>query len=181
MHLVIGGDGLIGGALCKELGARNLEYLATTRRVHSNLLPPPPQIPAAVPFDLREAATADLPIGPMEDDGIVYLVAAVAGFGKCQTNPDAWRVNVDGPLRLAERLWRCFFVFISSDVVEMPGSDAYQTQKRYVELYFRLAGGMIIRPALVAPGRVGELAKVIVDEGLARQPGGLRWPGMERF
>lgn len=177
MHLVIGGDGLIGKALCTELREREIEFIATSRRI--------PLLQSdrfqMFPLDLREAATADLPLGPMAEDGIVYLVAAVAGFGKCQTNPDAWRINVDGPLRLAERLWRCFFVFISSDVVEMPGSDAYQTQKRYVELYFRLTGGMIIRPGLVAPGRVGELAKVIVDEGLARKPGGLRWPSLERF
>ncbi len=174
MHLVIGGDGTIGMALCAELRKREIEFMATSRRM--SIAPKDRYM-----FDLRNAATADLPLGPMAEDGVVYLVAAVAGFGRCQTNPDAWRVNVDGPIRLAERLWRCFFVFISSDVVEMPGSDAYQTQKRYVELYFRLAGGMIIRPSLVSPDCAGELAKVIVDGGLARRPGGLRWPSLERF
>lgn len=168
MHLVIGGNGLIGTALCAEIRGRGLPCVGTSRR-QGDL--------KCIPHDLRITDPDWVPNPAGQVDGTVYLVAAIVGFGPCETNPESWMINVDGPIMLA-RLYKdvgAFIVFISSDVVEMPGAAAYQIQKRQVEAYIHSIDGAIIRPSKVAPERAGELAKVIVDVGLARKPGVTRW------
>lgn len=159
LHLVIGGDGLIGGALCKELASRNLEFNATSRRPR-----------ARWPFDLLD----------MKDElppcSIVYIVAAFTGFAKCEGNTKAWRANVDAPIHIArDRCWNAFIVFMSSEAVEW-SSSAYARQKAQAEAYFNVAGGAIIRPAKITSDTVGEFAKFAVDVAEAKQRGVFRWP-----
>lgn len=169
MHLVIGGDGLIGTALCGELYMRALPYAATSRGDDRG---------GKIKFNLR---APDMRVLPSDAD-IIYLVAAIAGFGACKTNPDAYRVNVDGPRALIRRFPKAFFVHVSSDVVEMPGVSEYQEHKKAVEAMVDRVNGAVVRPEHVKSSELAaDLARVIVDEGLARIPGGLRWPSHERF
>lgn len=170
MHLVIGATGLIGTALCDELGRRNLPFKGTTRY-------PGCEHPWLIGFDLRFPSVAALP-----ECSVLYLVAAIAGFGPCEDNQNAWRINVDANNELIDRYPDAFVVFISSDVVEKTGAAFYQLTKREIEQSVRAVRGARIRPErVVGLLRAGQLAKVIVDEGLARRPGGLRWPSLERF
>ena len=168
MHLVIGGHGLIGTALCSELAARGIRHQGTSRRNPDG---------GMILFDLAGANMwnniAMLPLPA--DVKAIYLVAAVVGYSACEKNPFSWLINVDGTIALARHYHRSFPVFISSDVVEMSGTAAYQVQKRTVESYIHSIDGAIIRPGRVAPERAGELAKVIVDVRLARRPGVTRW------
>lgn len=169
MHLVIGGTGTVGTALCGELYKRGLNYTATSRSGDRG---------GKIKFDLRDPDMMALPPNP----DAIYLVAAVAGFGPCETDRDAYRVNVDGPRALIRRFPKAFFIFISSDVVEMPGSASYQVHKRAVEEMIDRIGGAVVRPARVTSSYyAGELAKWIVSTGLGRRHGGSRWPSLELF
>ncbi len=176
MHLVIGGDGLIGRAVCHELSWREIEFGATSRRIpllqsrHFSMFP----------LDLLDAAqTSTFPqmafVPP--DTGVVYLVAAVPGHLKCKGNPESGWINRDAPIALAQFYRDCFVVFLSSDVVDKDDwmGSPYRAHKEAVENYINCIRGAIIRPTKVAADRAGELAKVIVDVGLARKAGVTRW------
>jgi nucleoside-diphosphate-sugar epimerase len=164
MHLVIGGHGLIGTALCNELRTRGLPFQGTHRFD-----------PMMIYLDLRDPKN-----WPSISVSVVYLVAAIPGFPKCEGNRDSWVVNVDAPIALARHFHhgggatQAFPVFLSSDTVEWSNA-AYPRQKAQVEAYINSIDGAIIRPSKVAPERAGELAKVIVDVGLSRKPGVTRW------
>lgn len=169
IHLVIGGLGLIGTALCAELEARKQDYRATTRRRDAVGGP-------LLYLDLAAVAAPDLPRpeAALPRAEVLYLVAAMTKFQECEGNPLSWQVNVDAPIRLAQRYRFSCVVFISSDSVEWCG-NAYAREKAQVEAFIQSIGGVIVRPARVAPERVGELAKVIVDAGTTRKPGVIRW------
>lgn len=163
-HLVIGGCGLIGTALCDELRDRGQDFVATTRR-----------------RDLVRGAMLHLDLADMAGDidqlpraEVVWLVAAMPKFAECEGNPTAWQVNVDAPIRLAQRFRHQCVIFLSSESVEWcPG--AYARQKAQVEAFMQSITGIIVRPAKVAPERAGELAGLIVDAAERRVPGVIRW------
>lgn len=161
MHLVIGGRGLIGTAVCQDICERKLSFDYTTR----------------VDFDLRRLDFCNAP--SIDVGSVVYLVAAIPGFKACKHNPDSWIVNRDAPIAIARHYKsRAFIVFISSDVVDKQYDweySAYPRQKAEVEAYINSIDGAIIRPTKVPPERASELAKVIVDVGLSRRPGVTRW------
>ena len=85
--LVVGGDGLIGGALVARLRETGHEVLATSRRPG-----------AEWPLDLAAApASWTLP-----DADAVVICAAIARLAACEQNPGvAARVNVRAPAALA--------------------------------------------------------------------------------
>jgi dTDP-4-dehydrorhamnose reductase len=170
MHLVVGSRGLVGSALCARLVERDIKYIGTTRQtpgereIHCDL--------CSTSFeDLRARLRARSP----EFVDAVYLVAAMPKFAACEGSALAWHVNVDAPLAIAaERLG--FAVFVSSDAVENMGNTAYARQKAHVEAVLLGRGGAaIVRPGRVLPERVSELADLMIDVGLKRQPGVTRW------
>ncbi len=168
MHLVIGGTGLIGSAVCAQLAYRCIDFRWTTRIGGFG----------TIPLDL---ANLNFDAMPPTVDGALFLIAARTGYSPCEDDPASWRVNADAPIAITKHYVETSFptpfpVFISSDVVEKSGCSAYQTQKRFAEAYMSTINGAIIRPARVDHEAVGELAKVIVDVGLARKPGVTRWP-----
>lgn len=163
MHLVIGAHGLIGTALCKELGAHNIAYMATTRRRSDDGS-------KMVPFDLLKADTMPLPAAE-----VIYLVAAMAGFAACEGSAESHRVNVDAPIALARRYRKSFVVYISSDAVEWCGGTAYARQRADVESYIQAIDGGIVRASRVAPNRADELANFIIGVAETRKVGLTRW------
>ena len=169
MHLVIGGDGLVGSALRSKLNSRHLAWQATSRRAI-----PTEAWPGPVLLDL---AAIDWQYLPMITRGTVYLVAYMSKFIDCESNPLAWRVNVDAQIELARQYSRhgAFVVFISSEAVEKAGGTAYGRQKAHVESYMRTIDAAIIRPSRIPPNRVDYFAKVVVDIGVERKPGLMRW------
>lgn len=166
MHLVIGGDGLVGSALCAQLKARHLAWLATTRRNAS--------APRAF-LDLAQPIDPDA-LPWVEADSTIYLVAASPSFEACEGNRTAWRVNVDAPIAIAQHYAvRSFVVFISSDAVEYMGGTAYARMKAHAESVMHFIGAAIVRPGRLA-GRAAEFANYLVDIGTAKEPGVFRWP-----
>jgi nucleoside-diphosphate-sugar epimerase len=169
MHLVIGGDGLIGRAVCAELKDRSILFRFSSRRKGADLY-----------LDLLDCAqTATFPKMPFAspDNDTVFLIAAQTGFAACQHSRESWYANRDAPRAIAQFYRYNFIVFISSDVVDQDEwfTSAYAMQKREVEATITSLFGAIIRPSKVTPERAPELAKLIVDVGLARRPGVTRW------
>ena len=113
MHLIIGGKGLVGSALRRELDRRGLPYSSTTRRTGS---------PSMLRLDLADLPPYQQLPPPAE---YVWLVAAIPTFQEAEQNPLAWRVNVDAPIELARhyRLFNSTIVFISSNAVEWAGGN----------------------------------------------------------
>ena len=159
MHLVIGGDGLLGSALCTRLGAQGYKWAATTRRFDSGFL------------DLSQ------PIGVLPPANVVYIVAAVPKIYECESNPLTWTINADAPIAIARQMAErgSFVVFVSSSAVETAGHLAYARQKAQVESYINTINGAIIRPSQIAPDRAPHLANFMIDIGLSRIRGVYRW------
>ena len=130
--LVVGGDGLVGAALAARLAARGRRVLATTRRAER-----------AGP--LRPLLDLGMPDAFAVPDGVdrACIVAATTNYGRCETDPDAWRINVEAIPRLAARLLEhgLRVSFVSTNTVfggerPWPGEDdphapgiAYAAQK----------------------------------------------------
>lgn len=182
MHLVIGGNGLIGSAVRAELGRRGIEHRCTTRRSRD-----PFDDPLDLRLDLLHLEEAQLP-----EASHVYLIAAITGFAVCEGNPEAWRANVDAPIAIArtyrDRTYRgrhfhgspVGIVFVSSDAVEW-SSSAYARQKAQAEAYMQSVDVAIVRPARVLPATAADFAGFLVDIALSSRPGVARWwPRMAR-
>jgi nucleoside-diphosphate-sugar epimerase len=168
-HLLIGGDGLVGRALCAEIPS--IAY--TSRRRDT----------AGIKFDLLDDP-ASLP-----DADTVYLVAGVPSFMACEAGPTSWLVNVDGVIAVAERYrapvvdekfdgvpWGyTFLVYVSSNCVETAGGTALARQKAHVESYMRTRLAAIVRPAKITPETAPKFARFLASIGEARKPGVYRW------
>ncbi len=170
--LVVGGDGLIGGAVraqlmwqLKEKDAD--ELIVTTRR--------PGRANGKNVFYL------DLAKPPMElpkDVSLVFLCAGINGFRECAISL-SWRTNVDGVLEVAERLSAdldAFVVYISTSAVEW-SCEPYALQRQAVEQGLRAVcyRRAIIRPEKVTPENVIGFAQYVVDIGLHHHMGLHRW------
>lgn len=108
--LVVGGDGLIGGAVAARLRAGGGAVIATTRRS------------GAISGSDFRLDLADDPGGwpELPEVDAAVLCAAVARLGECEADPAASRrVNVDGALALARRLADrgSYVLLLSSDKV----------------------------------------------------------------
>lgn len=116
-YLVVGGDGLIGGAIAHLLAGQSSEVYRTSRR--------PATSPAVVSLDLAspDCSIERAPGMPRLLDGdpwIVFLAAAVARYDQCAADPAAARrINVVNLARIAEELLGrgAFLVFLSTNAV----------------------------------------------------------------
>ena len=177
MHLVIGGDGMVGTALRHELERRHLPWTASTRRGHFISTVDWPQ---RIFIDLAAHDFRDWNL-PVIVKGTVYLVAAMTRFVDCESNPIAWRVNVDGPIALAQNYSKrgAFVVFISSEAVEKASATAYGRQKAFTESYMHAIDAAIVRPSKIPVDQADAFASAVVDIGTARKPGLTRWKASE--
>lgn len=161
-HLVIGGRGLVGTALCSRLAAKGIEYHATTRQKPRE---------GEFYFDL---ASSEMPDELMSFD-VIYIVAAMSKFAACEGSSLAWQVNVDTPLRIALS-GNGFPIFVSSSAVENMAHTAYGRHKAHVEAVMLARGnGAIVRPSQIVPARANEVADLLIDIGHKLKPGLTRW------
>ena len=117
---MVGGDGLIGGAVAARLRAAGGPVIATTRR------------PGVITNNVFHLDLADDPSAwpELPEVDAAVLCAAVARLGACEADPAASRrVNVDGTLALARRLAAqgSYVLLLSSDKV-FDGTGAARTR-----------------------------------------------------
>jgi dTDP-4-dehydrorhamnose reductase len=126
--LVVGGDGLIGGALGKYLEERGKSICRTTH--------PAGAIDGALGLDLSDLDHYPATMGELESLALtgrltVFLAAAISGYDQCENNPIASRrINVTNTHLLTQRLLAqgAFVVFLSSNAVfsgeQVPTEDS---------------------------------------------------------
>lgn len=161
---IIGGDGMVGTALCRALLERGRPFTATSRR---RPLPPGRSF-----LDLAEPKVCQ---GLRAD--VLYLVAAVSRVCECEAGPLTYQVNARAPILLARHYlaYGSFVVFISTDLVERASHLAYARQKERVEIYLEDKNAAVISAARIAPERADEFARFVVDIAASRQCGVTRW------
>ena len=145
--LVIGGSGLIGSALVKELSEAGHEVSAPKSSEHFQGA-----------FDAAFLCFGIKGIKPNEVDRV-----------------KSWRVNVDKALihGLALLRYGAKLVYVSSDAVEWLDSH-YTRQKALVEVGLLAAGEpVIVRPSTVTKERAPEFARFMI--GLIDKPGIHYW------
>jgi len=107
--LVVGGDGLIGRALCQQFEADGQDVIATSRRLDA-------RSGWRLHLDLGKPGEWRLP----ESCRAAVLCAAATNLAFCRDHPDeARRINVDHTLKLARELSArsAFLVFLSTNQV----------------------------------------------------------------
>ncbi len=171
VHLIIGGRGLVGSALCREMTRRELQWRSTSRHGHD-------------PWRGSQYGTEYLDLAHLPDDtseypapaNFIYLVAANAKLAECERDPLAWRVNVDAPIALARYYhYGSHIIYISSDAVETCSGTAYGRQKAAAETYMQVVNATIVRPSRIPPERAEEFAGFVIDAALKLRSGVLRW------
>jgi len=106
VQLVVGADGLIGGAIARRASRQGTAVVATSRRPNSS------------EFQLDLADPPRIWMGPPVS--VVYLCAALTKLDSCERDPaGSARINVEGTLRFAElmRSQGAFAVFFSTNHV----------------------------------------------------------------
>jgi dTDP-4-dehydrorhamnose reductase len=114
--LVVGGDGLIGGELVRQLRDRSWEVVGTRHRTVTD---------AEVAFDLADDPAVLLNTPPVrrlrfEQSWVVFLAAAVTGYARCEQDPVATRrINVNNAVKLTRTLVQsaAFVVYPSSSAI----------------------------------------------------------------
>jgi dTDP-4-dehydrorhamnose reductase len=167
VHVIIGGDGLLGAALRDLLTQSGTDYIATSRRVGANI-----PWPRSFYFDLAQ------PIPELPPGEVVYIVAAIPHIVTCERDPVTWTVNADAPIAIAKQYAARgeFVVFVSSDAVTHADSFTYGKQKTYAEAYMNTINAAIIRPRRFTKTTADILAAFIWDVGNKRLPGVFKWP-----
>lgn len=170
--LVIGGGGLLGGKLVLHLRGAGHHVTATTR--HAD------QVSDSRLFlDMLSPRAFEFPDGVTFD--AMYLVAAVTGIMRCETDTRTWQVNADAPVELARKVQfmrladRPHIVFVSSDAVEQAPQLAYAQQKAYAESIILGWGGTVVRPARIPPDQIQGLLALLLQVGAERHGGVFRW------
>ena len=111
--LVTGAGGFIGGALVKTLQELDQDVMGTTREV----------------LDLL--ALGDLSRFGHQD--VVYLCGGKTRFIDCESDPTAYRINVDAQLAIARHFLGAKIIYLSSEAVERGLHTNYGMHKALVE------------------------------------------------
>ena len=151
--MVIGANGRIGSAMCKELAARKRAFIGTTRQT----------------LDV----TAPGVIPPCD---VAYLCAAQLRTDPAIAVPDEWAINVDGTIEVAKRLHDkgAFVVFLSSRAVESR-NDEYTRMKKIVEKSVDVMDGAIVRLATVNERLLPDAVNTLLAVGDDRIKGLTVW------
>jgi dTDP-4-dehydrorhamnose reductase len=107
-YLVVGGDSLVGAELFRVLESRGHAAYGSTRRRET-------VAGRRVFLDFESSA----PFRAPEGVGYAFLVGAATNYERCETDPAAWRINVESIPRLAAALLEqgVFVTFISTNSV----------------------------------------------------------------
>lgn len=138
--IVVGGDSFLGTSLISQLKDQGHNVVSTTRRKDALSFD-------KVFLDIRESDNFKI----SEGVDCVFIVAGVTNYGQCETDPEAWGVNVEAIPHLASRFLKAgsFVYFISTNSVfggdhPWPGEDdlhypniAYSRQKSESEVAIR--------------------------------------------
>jgi dTDP-4-dehydrorhamnose reductase len=130
--LVVGGDSFLGIRLISHLKQKGHKVTATTRRKDT-------LSSDRIFLDIRDPGNFPIP----ESVECVFIVAGVTNYGQCETDPEAWSVNVESIPYLASQFLKTgiFVFFVSTNSVfggghPWPGEDdphyptiAYSRQK----------------------------------------------------
>ena len=123
-NLVIGGDSFIGQALAIHLACGS-----TSRRPGTHQ-----EKKCDVIFD-----------NPTWWARKVFMCAAVKGYGTCERDPDAYRVNVDAPTRIARAMPpESKFIFLSSKSVRTALHTNYAMMKALAEQGLLAIGNTVV-------------------------------------
>ena len=106
--LVVGGDSLVGGGVCRALQRRGHPMFSTTRRRAT-------VGESRVYLDFEDLEALSLP----EAVTYVFVVAAATNYERCEVDPRAHHINVELIPRLVGRLLerKVFVTFISTNAV----------------------------------------------------------------
>lgn len=109
---VVGATGLLGDHLMREAESRGLDVLGTflTNRQKGG---------SFSRMDITDGSEVRAVLGRFRPEGVI-LTAAVSDVDQCELNPnEAWRVNVEGTLNLAEFCaeLECPLLLVSTDYV----------------------------------------------------------------
>jgi dTDP-4-dehydrorhamnose reductase len=154
--LVIGAGGKIGSALVGALREAGHEVQGTTRK-ELNLL----DVPETLAFQ----------------PDVIYICAASTRFIDCETDPQAYKVNVDGPIEVAKRFGYAKIVYLSSESVDKALHTNYGMHKALAEIGLRaVCDPRIARLGRVDPHTMSGVCNFLV--GLAdSKPGVYHWKG----
>ena len=156
--LVIGATGKIGEKLTQALRAAGHDVVTPTRK-ELDLL--------ALPADLFTVA---------DNVDVVYICAAMTRFIDCESNPDAYRVNVDAAVEIARQYRYAKVIYLSSEAVEKALHTNYGLHKALAEQGIR----GVCTPTIARLGKVDnnnmEGAVMFLVELAAKPPGLYRWP-----
>jgi dTDP-4-dehydrorhamnose reductase len=151
--LVIGADGYIGGALVKTLKLRGHQVEITTQAT-CDLLDLPTSLPPA---------------------NVVFICAAKSKIMDCESHPDAWRINVDAPPRIAKMCNGARIVYLSSEAVEVAGHTAYGLQKQFAEEKLqRVSDPIIVRFGRITDAKLEEFCDYLISL-MDKRPDIYRW------
>ncbi len=108
-NLVFGADSFLGAELIKVLEQQKRNVIGTTRRMSA-------VSDSRVFVDLCDD---DLNFNVPRGVNYAYLLAGTWNYGECETDPDAWKVNVVNMARFAKQLLEqgVFVTFISTNTV----------------------------------------------------------------
>lgn len=155
--LIVGGDSFLGRHLHAHIGGEFTSRRAGAKNYFDYLWSSPSSLPAA---------------------RVIYLVGGITKFKPCETDPDAYRINVDAQVAIAAHHEASHIVYVSSEAAEWPNQTAYGAQKRACELalmaicYKRLS---IVRPGQIRADNVNEVCALIADVANERRTGVARW------
>ncbi len=156
--LVVGGDGLIGGALKSFFEP---DVIATSRRQNDS---------SSVFLDLM------LPPDQLMTADVAYFCAGVNGIRENEGNAIAWRTNVDGTIAVIKLVPEAFVVYLSSNAVEW-SDTSYARQRGAVELFLQTRGrAAIVRVQKVTKDNVAQFVLFLVKIGQKQRDGVYHWP-----
>lgn len=162
--LVLGGSGLIGGAVAR------CALLSSTSSIH---------VPTRREFDLANPTNF---IERLECYDLAFLCAGINGFKECEKRADSWRVNVDGVLTIALQLIKddgAFVVYPSTQSVEWGGLSSlpYTRQRAQVEAVLLSTWcAAVVRCGRVTTENAANCAAALYGRGIDRKPGVYQWP-----
>lgn len=159
--LIVGMDGFIGSRLFAWMSAGvGMEVFGTSRRGNG------------IGLDLLNLEPV-LEYIPSCD--VVYLCAGMSRFIDCESQPEAYRVNVDAQIAIA-RCWPWKVVFLSSDAVERALHTNYGMQKALCEMGLRaVCYPVIVRLAKVTHENIGSACEFLANAANFKH-GIYRWP-----
>jgi dTDP-4-dehydrorhamnose reductase len=117
--IVVGGDSFLGTSLISQFKDQEHNVVGTTRRKDALSID-------KVFLDIREPDNFQI----SEAVDCVFIVAGVTNYGQCETDPEAWSLNVEAIPHLASRFMKAgsFVYFTSTNSVfggdhPWPGED----------------------------------------------------------